>query len=646
MSKGKRTYTKRNKAYWENRGKVAKSEPETAVVANYAQPKLVDFKSQARQSNDYNGTRTKHRRNESSKGTLIDRYSNIHGGLLPWEASEDNITVRDAIELCQKAYANIALFRNVIDMMSEFANSDLYLEDGTKESRKFFEAWMKKINIWNLTDQYFREYFRGGNIFMMRVDGKFSKEDFLSLVKKRGFKKNNIALKYIMLNPKEIAAKHVGTYDENAYEKMLSQYDLKRLKNPVSDDDKKFMQSLPPDVRKRIKQGEMTGDGIYIPIDPNKLYFSFYKKQDYEAFGVPFGWPVLADLNMKQEFKNMDAAIMRTVENVILMITNGAEPDKGGINAKTINDIQELFENESTGRVLVADYTTKGEFIIPDLKKVLGKEKYEVLNQDIKDGLQNIMLADDAHATADIKVKIFLDRLKEARKQFLNDFFQKELDRIGKELGYRKVPTAKFKEIDMKDDAQLMTIGTRLVELGILTPDQGMEFMRKGQLPKSEDMDEAQEEYTKKRKKGHYNPLVGGTPMVPPPEDPNKPKPMTPESKGRPVGATEKPSSKMTTKKLAAAARALDTLYSKAVRLRGGEENLTIEQKALLHEMVERIVASKDKPMWTKTLNACLKDPSLVDELSVKPAVGFLAERHNLGLAAAAILFNSLEDEV
>ena len=31
--------------------------------------------------------------------------------------------------------------------------------------------------------------------------------------------------------------------------------------------------------------------------------------------------------------KKMDQAIMRTVENVILMITMGAEPDKGGINA-------------------------------------------------------------------------------------------------------------------------------------------------------------------------------------------------------------------------------------------------------------------------------------------------------------------------
>ena len=41
---------------------------------------------------------------------------------------------------------------------------------------------------------------------------------------------------------------------------------------------------------------------------------------------------------------------------------------------------QNLFKNESVGRVLVSDYTTKAEFIIPELNLVLGPAKYEILN--------------------------------------------------------------------------------------------------------------------------------------------------------------------------------------------------------------------------------------------------------------------------
>ena len=36
----------------------------------------------------------------------------------------------------------------------------------------------------------------------------------------------------------------------------------------------------------------------------------------------------------------MDQAITRTVENVILLITMGAEPDKGGINAHNLQAMQ------------------------------------------------------------------------------------------------------------------------------------------------------------------------------------------------------------------------------------------------------------------------------------------------------------------
>ena len=54
--------------------------------------------------------------------------------------------------------------------------------------------------------------------------------------------------------------------------------------------------------------------------------------------------------------------------------------------------MQSLFANESIGRVLVSDYTTKAEFIIPDLNRVLGPEKYQIVDQDIKEALQNVVV--------------------------------------------------------------------------------------------------------------------------------------------------------------------------------------------------------------------------------------------------------------
>ena len=122
----------------------------------------------------------------------------------------------------------------------------------------------------------------------------------------------------------------------------------------------------------------------------------------------------------------------------------GTTPDKGGVNPRNISAMQTLFQNQSVGRVLVSDYTTKAEFIIPDLKKVIGPEKYEIVNQDIKEGLQNIILNQEKFASTEIKAQMFLQRLNEARDAFLNDFLQPEIKQLCKDFGFRDIPTAKF----------------------------------------------------------------------------------------------------------------------------------------------------------------------------------------------------------
>ena len=325
--------------------------------------------------------------NRSAFNQTIDRFSSIRRGLLPYKFSTDGVNVRECIELCQKAYANVSVFRNAVDIMSEFANTELFLDGGTKKSRDFFYEWFNKINLTNLKDQYFREYYRSGNIFLYRLDGKFKVDDFAELIKKiapTSEVDNSVPVRYILMNPYDIVATRASSFNDGAYEKILSEYEMARLQNPTTEEDQEIFDSLPADVQKSIKQGSYNTDGLKIKLDPEKVSHSFYKKQDYEPFAIPFGYPVLEDINAKLELKKMDQAITRTVENVILLITMGAEPDKGGISSHNINAMQGLFKNESVGRVLVSDYTTKADFVIPDLNRVLGAEKYKVLNEDIK----------------------------------------------------------------------------------------------------------------------------------------------------------------------------------------------------------------------------------------------------------------------
>ena len=64
--------------------------------------------------------------------------------------------------------------------MAEFSNSPIYLEGENEKSKKFIENWMKKIGIWKLKDQYFREYYRSGNIFYIGLTANFLQMTYLS----------------------------------------------------------------------------------------------------------------------------------------------------------------------------------------------------------------------------------------------------------------------------------------------------------------------------------------------------------------------------------------------------------------------------------------------------------------------------------
>ena len=635
-----RQYNKKSD-YWTRFNKI---QPVQVSQASY-EPKLIGepfFKevsqaSYTRAKESASSTKTKVPRNGTDVN--IGRYSLISQGLLPYEYTKDGVDIRDAIMLCQKAYANVAIVRNTIDITTEFANTDIYLDGGTERSREFFQKWFEKIKLWKLKDQYFREYYRSGNIFLYRIDGKFNPEDFKLLkgLSENGIKNNKVPLRYILINPYDVITKISSSFAEGVYEKVLSEYELERLKNPKDDADLELLNGFDPEIQKKIKGKQYFRDGLTMRLDPKYLLYSFYKKQDYEPFAVPFAYPVLEDINAKIELKRIDQAIARTVENVILLITMGAEPDKGGINPANMTAMQNLFMNESVGRVLVSDYTTKADFVIPDLKKVVGKEKYEVLNEDIKEGLMNVMLGNEKYNGQSAKISFFMERLKEARNAFLNDVLQPEIVRISKDLGFRAWPTAKFTEIDMKDETQYMRTISRLMEVGILTPEQGIESINNGKLPNIADLPSAQERFVSEREKGYYNPIVGGVPMLQgatptPTADPKQ------SGAGRPVGATASRKDIQTTiYEVDAFMKAAEDFATKKFAV----ASLSDEQKSNLTSLCKKVIASSSREAWVLNIQKCMANLDEIEKLQPMQSVLDTADEFLLDEYSASILYHS-----
>jgi len=249
-----RQYNKKSD-YWTRFNKI---QPVQVSQASY-EPKLMGepfYKevSNASVRSTQTDSPTKTRIPRNGTDIHVGRYSLLSQGILPYEYTKDGVDIRDAIMLCQKAYANVAIVRNTIDIATEFANTDVYLEGGTERSREFFQKWFDKIKLWKLKDQYFREYYRSGNIFLYRIDGKFNAEDFklLSGLSENGIKNNKVPLRYILINPYDIVAKISSSFAEAVYEKILSEYELERLKNPKDDADVELLNGFDPEIQKQI----------------------------------------------------------------------------------------------------------------------------------------------------------------------------------------------------------------------------------------------------------------------------------------------------------------------------------------------------------------------------------------------------------
>lgn len=657
----KRKYTKKSE-YW---GKFDKNKSEAALPLSSPldfEPEMVGesfYESAAACSRKGStGGQSVSRTNSVATGKIANKYANIDAGLLPFEYSDSNVGAADAISLCQKAYFNIPAFRSTIDLMSQYANTDIYLEGGSKKSRKFIEAWFKRIKIHDLQDQFFREFYRSGNVFMLRLDGTLDFSSVTKMMEIYGSSKKNakIPIKYIMVNPSDIVAKGSVTFSEYQYYKVLTPFEISRLKNPTSDHERELFNSMPDEVKLTIKNNPAVSSSTtpIIPLEPEKLHVIFAGKQDYEPMAIPSGFAVLDDLNKKMELKKIDQAIARSIENVVLLVTMGAEPDKGGVNHKALSAMQNIFKNQSVGRVLVSDYTTKAEFVIPDLKKVMGAEKYQVLDQDIKDGLQNILIGDSKYSQGETKMRIFLERLKLSRELFIKDFIQPEIRKLCKSLGMRVWPQAKMVEVGKNESGETNKIAIRMMELGILTPEQGMDLIHSGSFPESENLDKSQKSFKKQREDGHYMPLVnsinlyqqeeveeGGQPNTSEEGRDNAVKSPSP-SGGRPIGVSNSTHySKANIVEITKRVTEFEKNAAESFSEKFGIKELSEDKKDLVAKACESIVVSKKEDEWDQALSSVLADFDKIADLDISPEVLEFGAKHQLDDLSAAILYHS-----
>lgn len=342
----------------------------------------------------------------------------------------------------------------------------------------------------------------------------------------------------------------------------------------------------------------------------------------------------------------MDMAVARTTNQAILLITMGAKPADGGVNQKNLMAMQQLFENESVGRVLISDYTTDAKFVIPDIGNILDPKKYDVVNQDIQMGLNNILLSDEKFANTSIKVQVFMERLKQGRRVFLENFLMPEIRRVSKELGFKNYPTAHFEDVDLRDTSVYSRIYSRLIELGVLTAEEGMQAIESGRFPTSDESVESQKRFQELKNEGLYQPLIGGA--------------KGPQMSGRPPGSNT-PKETDTKTPVGTKASAKETLnfsltsiqdnlnlsdkltleVEASLRQLHNRKRLSKQQKGIAKEITNIVIANEDPENWLAKAGRYAAEPTDRNHDRVKK-VQDVAYEHQVDDFLAGILYASV----
>ena len=199
--------------------------------------------------------------------------------------------------------------------------------------------------------------------------------------------------------------------------------------------------------------------------------------------------------------------------------------------------------------------------------------------------------------------------------------------------------------MDLRDEVQLMRVATRLMELGILTAEQGMDIIQTGRFPLSKELDEAQNKFVEQRKKGHYNPIVGGIPMI---EDENgepQEEQKVPGVPGRPLGATTANLSRENIQATIYEVEALHSLAKEELLNKTNKKKLNKKQEEMVAKLCESVVCGSEKENWTNVMISCVNDFNHIEKLSVLNEVFDVSDSHKLEIYPSAILYHSKNHE-
>lgn len=387
------------------------------------------------------------------------------------------------IEMALRAYENIGIIRNVIDLMADFACAGVRLVHQNQAEEKFYNAWWEQVNGDYISERFLNYLYRMANVVVNKTYAKIPvstaqkwKSTYGGNFDGPSIEKRRIPYKYNFINPLSVEvvggefstfvgvqryALKIGSVVKSAYDRMKAEYKNLNIKE--------YVDVLPEDIRDAIQKG-----GNLIPLDPDNVSVYYYKKDDWRIWAVPMIQSIYHDIIELEKLKLADiSALDGAISNIRLWRVGiiGDTPQTSIIPTKAmLNKLRNVIASNVGGGVMDLVMGPEVDFkeSSTQVHNFLGPDKYKPTIAAIYEGLGVPYSGDSGFSNNFIMMQTLVERLEYGRR-ILKDFWNKEIRIVQKAMGFTKPAEVVFDMINLGDDASYKKLLVDLADRDIIS---------------------------------------------------------------------------------------------------------------------------------------------------------------------------------
>ena len=392
------------------------------------------------------------------------------------------MNIHQKMQLANAWYDKDPLVGKTIELMKTLACEDFKNECSDPKIKKFYDEWYDRVDMDMVLGWIFLEYFRTGNVPIMRELVPYNKKEFgfpetppystgggeldsAEAAKKNDYSKKMIPGAYTVINPLFVVVDTINPYGDS-----LSMNLDRNQKFELTDPNEVhsiMVRRMPSDLKERaVKESR-------VPLSQDKVKRILRMRQPYEPYGKIIMERAFDALYLKAKMREMDLAMINSVISQVVKVTIGN--DAYPATQAQLKKLAEAWQNVGKSQMIFWNHTLEVEIITPK-QDILNQSKYSTVDNDIRDafGLSAILTNNGASAqhanfaTSYLSLKVFIANLKEARKDVLR-WMRGEYEDIAKAMGFKEYPNPMFGQLTLTDETSEKQIIMQLVDRGIIS---------------------------------------------------------------------------------------------------------------------------------------------------------------------------------